>query len=441
MKVLRYTVHNLMRISDLDLDLEGRHLFVIGGKNGEGKTSATSALLMALCGRSGMDWPEVALREGQDEGWVKVELAGDAVLENYTVELNLKRRRGGTVIEGLKMTDSDGKTLTGPRDILKQLYHNRAFDPREFETAPKKARREWLMSLAGLDFSEDKAKRKRIFDERTVVNRDVHKAKAKLEDMAFHSDAPEKEVSSWDRMQEVDRRQKHNAKLDSLNEKFAGCQRSIEESMAAARRLADEIEKTEALLRVRQSHFRSNASEQSALQDSIDSIKYDIDHFVQLDVEEIRDKIKTDGENNQKVRENVVRAAQKEELTDLSTKVFDLTDAIHAIDDKIQNALNDAQFPVAGLSVDDDGVLWNGLPFEQASQSERIVVSAKIGLAANPELPLLVTQHGSDLDRDTLKSLESFLAEEDAQMILEVVTRTEEDEELCSLVIEDGKAK
>ena len=50
MNVLRLQVHNIMRISDLDLDLDGHHLVLVGGKNGQGKTSAIKSLLMALCG-------------------------------------------------------------------------------------------------------------------------------------------------------------------------------------------------------------------------------------------------------------------------------------------------------------------------------------------------------------------------------------------------------
>src|SRR5262245_46003478 len=97
MKVVRYTAQHVLRLSDVDFNLEGRHLFLVGGKNSQGKTSALTALLMALCGRSGLEkYPEIQLKEGEDEGNVRVELAGEVgEPPQLTVELKLKRKRGG----------------------------------------------------------------------------------------------------------------------------------------------------------------------------------------------------------------------------------------------------------------------------------------------------------------------------------------------------------
>jgi hypothetical protein len=81
----------------------------------------------------------------------------------------------------------------------------------------------------------------------------------------------------------------------------------------------------------------------------------------------------------------------------------------------------------------------NGLPFEQASTSQRIMASVKVGMALNPKLRLLVCQHGSDLDNDTLSVLEQAAKENDFQLLIETVTRTEADEERCAVIIEDGR--
>jgi recombinational DNA repair ATPase RecF len=109
MKVLELVAHNVMGIKDVQFDLEGHNLFLIGGKNGQGKTSAIKALLMALCGRSGMsDYPEVALREGEDSGFVTVKLSGSQELHDdkgFTVRLHMKRKVGGGVSEEFEVLD------------------------------------------------------------------------------------------------------------------------------------------------------------------------------------------------------------------------------------------------------------------------------------------------------------------------------------------------
>jgi hypothetical protein len=100
-----------------------------------------------------------------------------------------------------------------------------------------------------------------------------------------------------------------------------------------------------------------------------------------------------------------------------------------------------ATWPLPGLSLDSEGVLFNGLPFSQASKSARIATSAKIGMALNPRLRLMVCQDGNDLDNESLDSLEKLLRDSDYQMILELVTRNDDDEKRCAVIIENGKNK
>jgi hypothetical protein len=51
-----------------------------------------------------------------------------------------------------------------------------------------------------------------------------------------------------------------------------------------------------------------------------------------------------------------------------------------------------------------------------------------------------VCEEGNDLDLDTLKALEDVLTANDYQMILEFVTRSQEDEDRCCVVFKEGKA-
>jgi hypothetical protein len=118
-----------------------------------------------------------------------------------------------------------------------------------------------------------------------------------------------------------------------------------------------------------------------------------------------------------------------------------MTDALEDIKSKKQTAMEEAKWPVPGMSLDDNGVLLDGLPFEQASRAQRIRTSVKIEMAAKPKLRLMVSQDGSDCDMDTLNELEAICKENDYQLIMEFVTRSQADEELCAVVFEDGQAK
>ena len=186
MKVLSYEAHNVKAISDIDLKLSGRHLYLVGGKNGNGKTSALDALRMALCGKSGMDYPDVSLKEGESEGWVKVALEPDESDESQktlNIELLLKRKRNGQIAEVFKIVDGEGDEAPEPRALLKRLYHLKGFDPLAFIRLDRKEKKELLQKLVGLDFTELDKEYDKLFKERTDVNREVKTLNSRLSGM------------------------------------------------------------------------------------------------------------------------------------------------------------------------------------------------------------------------------------------------------------------
>jgi hypothetical protein len=93
-----------------------------------------------------------------------------------------------------------------------------------------------------------------------------------------------------------------------------------------------------------------------------------------------------------------------------------------------------AKFPVDGLSFDETGVTFGGLPFEQASSAEQLRISVAIGIALNPKLKVLLIRDGSLLDADSLKLVAEMAADSDAQVWVERVDDTRK----VGVVIEDG---
>lgn len=436
MKVLRYEAHNVMGVSDIKFDLEGHHLFLVGGKNGQGKTSALTALLMALCGRSGMDYPDVSLKDGEKEGWVKVELDGDEDLHDtgFTVELFMKRKRNSQVVEEFRILDSTGEEAPEPRTLLKRLYQVRAFDPLSFERLDKKAKRELLRDLVGLDFTDQEKQHKKLYDERAGVNRDLTKATAALDGMAFEKGVPVEEVSADDLVAELDFRQAVNAgnrrkraELAGLNDSVSDCNVEIAEIEMEIKRLTKKLDGKKDDLKVL---FRQHADAVKAVESLVDE-----------DENEVREQIKQSGTLNAKVRSNRQYKAKEAELEALEKQAETLTRQMDEIREAEAKALKEASWPIEGLSMDDDGVIYQGLPFEQASRAIRTIASVRIGMALNPKLRLLVCEKGGDLDLDTLDALEKVLEDNDFQMIVEMATRTKEDEDLCAVVISGGAVK
>lgn len=425
MKILNYQAHNVLRISDIDFDLSGRHLFLVGGRNGQGKSSALIALLSALCGRSGMDWPDVLLKHGEDEGWVRVELSGDEGLqenENLVVELKLERRRDGSVLEKLRVLDSTGEYAPEPRTLLKQLYTMRAFDPLEFERMRPREQHDLLCRLVGIDLEEYEREYKKLYDERTEVNREGKAVKAHYDAMPEYPEAPEEEVDVASLMAELEAVRKANFARDKAELNVSSLEKEvdgIQQEIARLKKLSREKERALALAK-------------STFADLPDLNERE---------SEITAQIKGAQAANNKVAANLAKAEKQTRLNDLREKSRVLSEDLENIVAKKEAMLAAAKWPVPGLGVDKEGVLFNGLPFGQSSKSERVFISSMIGIALNPKLRLLVCQGGSDLDSDTMSVLQSLLGKNDYQMILELVTRTKDDEEMCAVIIEEGRVR
>ena len=110
-----------------------------------------------------------------------------------------------------------------------------------------------------------------------------------------------------------------------------------------------------------------------------------------------------------------------------------LTAQLEAIDAEKLAGLQAAPMPIPGLSISDESVLFNGVPFSQASGAERLRVSLAIVMAANPELRVCYIKDGSLLDDDSLQLVREMAAEHDYQVWLEMVGDHHD-----GIVIEDG---
>lgn len=438
MKVLHLSVRNVLRISELELPIKESGLIFVGGKNGHGKTSSLTALMAALCGKSGMDWPDVILKDGEKEGVVTVKLSGDEELqdtEGFTVELSFRRKaRQGTVVDEIRVLDSTGEEAPEPRTLLQRLYNLRGFDPLEFGRAKPAAREKLLRELLGLDFTELDAERKEKYAERTIVNRDGKAKKAEWEAIEIPDGTPDEEMSVSDLFQRLNQARATNEatrrELTDRRENLAAVTDNRDRMLAEEQRLRERLAEIEKL----KPDAEKDVQEHTRLLAETEAKPI-------IDTAELEDQIQTCDKVNAAVRDKQKKRKLAQELEVLRTKSRNLSNRIEAIDDEKQRRLEEADYPLPGMSIDESGVLLNGLPFEQASTAERILASAKVGMALNPKLRLMICQNGNDLDNDTMAALDEALKESDFQMIVEVVTRSPEDEARCAVVLHEGRAK
>lgn len=421
-RIVRLQAQNVKKIRAVDIKPDGS-LVVIGGKNGAGKSSVLDSIEMALCGKVAQ--PPQPVRRGEEKAYIVCEF------EDITVTRTIKPNGDGV----LKVTNKEGARFDSPQTMLDKLVGGLSFDPLEFASRMKPPEQAaTLRKLVGIDTTALDIERRTAFDQRTVVNRDGKALKAQLDAMAQHDGVPDEETPTSALVEELQAAQAKNAAhadqrkgvaeaLGELGDAQADEQAS-KDRVAAARAALDEAEAElkaagVAVLKATDEHVR-RAEAAKSLKD--------------IDTAPITERMNTLDETNRKVRENAKRADTHTKYTAKQAEWKALDDKVKACDAKKRKMIEDAEFPVEGLGFGEDGVEFNGFPFEQASLAEQLRVSVSMAIAMNPGLPVMLVHDGSLLDEDSFSMMSEMAEKAGAQVWLERVGNDKHVE----ILIEDG---
>jgi DNA repair exonuclease SbcCD ATPase subunit len=391
-KIVALQAENIKHLKVVNIRPDGS-LVVVGGDNEAGKSSLLDSIEYALGGAGSI--PPKPIRDGKQKARVVVDLGDIEVTRTFTEK--------GT---NLTVKNKDGKSFASPQTMLDQLVGELTFDPLEFANMDAKRQRSVLKKLVGLDFDQLDADYKKIFDERTVVNRRGKDLKSTLDGMERHDGVPDIEVS-----------------IKELGDKYAFA--------------LDQNQKVDVL----QSEITGSLEEIDGLQKRIDMLLKDVkqkqkalDSTAVVDVASLQKQMSDLDDTNVKVRANKKFAQTELELVALREKSLSLCEEMSDIAGTKEKTLAKAQFPIEGLDIDGEGVTFDDLPFSQCSSGQKIKISVAIGLAMNPKLRVLLIREGSLLDAKNLEMVAKMAKEADAQIWIERVSKGSE----CSVIIEDG---
>lgn len=424
MKIVKLEAENVKRLRAVSIEPDGS-IVVVRGNNAQGKSSVLDAIAYALGGKALQ--PAKVIREGEKEAIVRVELDG----------LTIERKWTSNDRSVLEVRAADGSKVSSPQTMLDSLVGRLSFDPLAYLNMPAAKQLEALQKVVGLDFRDLDEQRKRAYDARTEVNRTVHHTKIQLEPLRDFSDtepvslaelSDQVAVLSSRRADEqaaakklkalVDDKRAAAARVRAQEVRLETLRRQLEQESARLQELMLEAERIE----------RTDTSELQAVAD------HELETIEEL--EAVKAKIKDAELINARARKVAERRRLEKILADNEGESDALTKQIEKIDAIKLSKIEAARFPVPGLSFGEVGVLYNGQPFEQASQAEKLRVSLGMGLALNPTLKVLLIRDASLLDEKSLQLVAEQAAEAGAQVWLEVVGKNG-----IGIVIEDGEVE
>lgn len=435
MKIIKLSAQNFKKLTAVEITPEG-NVITLTGDNGAGKSSVLDAIVAALAGKGGIG--PIPVRQGADRGEIVCTLPGLTVTRRFNAS-------GGST---LTVRDADNNPVRSPQAALDCLLSNLAFDPLEFSRMKPLEQAESLRKLVGLDFTALNKKRADLYDARHKVNQQIDLMKKQAE--AFRTPAgvddtnlPAQPVSIADLMARLTEAEAHNF----TNQAIAKARVELRQRVTEAEGIAADAKKSveEALEQIRQWQviLEQRRAGYHEAETNAAKVKAELEQHAAVEIKDpislvpLKDAIVNAEALNKRIETRQRWEKLTEEVKPLVTESENMTRQMEELDREKVQALNSVKVPLPGLSFDEAGVYYNGIPFSQVSDGEKLRISVAIGMALNPTLKVIFVRDGSLLDQSGLKLIADLAATNDYQVWIEDARSTDPG----ALVIEDGHIK
>ncbi len=402
-------LENVKRIKAVRLEPAPTGLTVIGGNNGQGKTSVLDAIAWALGGDRFR--PSNANRDGSVvPPALKVTLSNGLVAE----------RKGES--GALKVTDPAGRRAG--QTLLNDFVSEFALNLPKFMNATNREKAATLLQIIGV---EDELKRLEI-EEQSAYNRrhaigQIADQKAKYaKEMAYYPDAPETPVSAAELIQQQQEILARNGENRRKREQLGALKAAQLQVQGRIETLKRELE--------------TLLTKEKLINEDIATAQKTVEQITDESTAEIEESLRNIEAINVKVRANLDREHAQQEADKFRAEYDALTAEVEQARDAKKKLLENADLPLPGLSVEDGELTLNGKRWDCMSGSEQLIAATAIVRKLNPNCGFVLLDKLEQLDRNTLDSFGTWLNEQGLQAIATRVSTGEE----CAVIIEDGMA-
>ena len=408
--ILALEIERFKRLNLITMAPTAEGLTVIGGKNGQGKTSVLDAIVYALGG--GQFKPTETKKRGAEKSPnIRLVLSNGLLVE----------RKGKN--SSLKVTDPEG--LKGGQSVLDKFVEELALNLPKFMAASAKEKARTLLRIigAGEQLDEFNSLEETVFEERRIVGRELEQATNSLRGMSRYEDAPAELVSVSDLISKID-------EADKLRREREDLLRQAGEAVSRTRERGDIIKGLREQIQAEEASIKRLEIKVNECQDAAAAIE-------PVDVDDLREQVSSAEETNEEVRANQRSDEQAEAAAAIGKRHAKLEKRLLGVRLDRRKLLLDAKMPLEGLSVEDGELVYEGSKWDCMGGADQLKVAASIVKSLNPDCGFVLIDKLEQMDIETMKAFGEWAAGEGLQIIATRVSTGDE----CSIVIEDGEAK
>lgn len=406
-KINALQVENVKRVKAVALEPSANGLTVIGGKNGQGKTSVLDAIAWALGGDRYR--PSNAEREGSTlPPHIKLELSN-----GLTVERSGKN-------SALKVVDTTGNR--SGQQLLNEFVEQLAIDLPRFLQASNREKADTLLQVIGVgdQVRSLEVKEKEVYNRRHMIGQEADRKRKYADELPHYPAAPNEPVSA----SQLIRQQQDILARNGENQR----------KRMRANQIEHEYGRTAAHVSLLRSQLADAEKQLQQLEADLAIAQKDALDLQDESTDEIERSLQEIEQINIQVRANCDREKAEQDAAHYAQQYQDLTKELEEIRHDKYALLDSAKLPLPGLSVEDGELTYNGKKWDCMSGADQLIAATAIVRAINPKCGFVLLDKLEQLDADTLLSFGSWLEEQGLQAIATRVSTGPE----CSIIIEDG---
>lgn len=406
-KIAMLEVQNVKRVKAVRLNCSKNSLTVIGGRNGQGKTSVLDAIAFDIGGKRYE--PSALKRDGA---------AGDPFMKVVFSNGMIAERSGKN--SALKVTDPNGGK--SGQQLLNDFVSQFALDLPKFMHSTDAEKAHTLLDNLGIEAELEALSRseKKLYEERLTVGRIADQKKKYAAEMPVHEGVPEEPLS----ISALIKQQQAVLAQNGENERKRGRLAELEAKHA---RLSGEIYSMAKELKEKEAQALELSTDIEIASKSVKELRDE-------STAELETNIRDTEDINNKIRANLDRS-KAEMDAEVQQKEYDaLTGQIDIIRKQRLDLLNGVELPLPGLSIEDGKLSFNGKFWDCMSGAEQLRVGTAIAQKINPKCGFVLIDKAEQFDTEQLAEFGKWL---DAEGLQAICTRVSTGDE-CSIVIEDG---
>lgn len=406
-KINTLQIENIKRVKAVALSPAESGLTVIGGKNGQGKTSVLDAIAWALGGdRYRPSTPE---RDGSTlPPRIKLTLSN-----GLTVERSGKN-------SALKVVDTTGKR--SGQQLLNEFVEQLAINLPHFLQASNREKADTLLQVIGVGdrIHELEAKERDVYNQRRMIGQDADRKRKYADELPFYPAAPKELVSALDLI----RQQQDILARNGENQR----------KRMRANQIEHEYGKAAAHVSLLKSQLAAAQKQLTQLEADLEIAQKDALDLQDESTEEVERSLQEIEQINIQVRANCDREKAEQDAAYYAQQYQELTAELEDIRHDKYALLNSAELPLPGLSVEDGELTYNGKKWDCMSGADQLIAATAVVRAVNPKCGFVLLDKLEQLDADQLHMFGVWLQSQQLQVIATRVSTGPE----CSIIIEDG---